>query len=222
MKTLPYCVMTLKNPIMGCKHELHRCRNGDSSRAASAFVQFAVVINTTVRIFLYVRFKVAALKLLRQMHSMRRGRIREDQAPLEGVSLFLPHFFSPPAAFPRDVAPKPHPWTPGHCLPCTANLLRDLLWEIITWRSIRATSSHLLIRGTQAWVFACCFKGEVLLLLPPGFFSCTCNIICIFQVYVPVKWKEKRLSPNLETNTVSDECTDAMLRVAFTQSHVSA
>lgn len=96
MKTLPYCVMTLKNPIMGCKHELHRCRNGDSSRAASAFVQFAVVINTTVRIFLYVRFKVAALKLLRQMHSMRRGRIREDQAPLEGVSLFLPHFFSPP------------------------------------------------------------------------------------------------------------------------------
>lgn len=132
MKTLPYCVMTLKNPIMGCKHELHRCRNGDSSRAASAFVQFAVVINTTVRIFLYVRFKVAALKLLRQMHSMRRGRIREDQAPLEGVSLFLPHFFSPPAAFPRDVAPKPHPWTLGHCLPCTANLLRDLLWEIIT------------------------------------------------------------------------------------------
>lgn len=195
MKTLPYCVMTLKNPIMGCKHELHRCGNGDSSRAASAFVQFAVVINRTVRIFLYVRFKVAALTLLRQMRSTRRGPIREDRAPLEGVSLFLlpPLFLAP--SLPAWHGSKAM-WTPGHCLPCTANLPRDLLWEIITWRSIRATSSRLLIRGTQAWVFACCFKGELLLLLlppclPPGFFSCTCNIICVFQVYVPVKWKEK-------------------------------
>lgn len=177
MKTLPYCVMTLKNPIMGCKHELHRCRNGDSNRAVSAFVQFAVVINRAVRIFFYVWFKVTALKLLRQMGSMRRGYTREDRAPLEGVSLFLPPLLLSPS-FPTWHRSKAmsHPWTSGYSLPCTENLPRELLWEIITWCSNRATSSRLLIRGTQTRVFACYFKGEFLLLLslslpPSGFFS---------------------------------------------------
>lgn len=165
MKTLPYCVMTLKNPIMGCKHELHRCRNGDGNRAVSAFVQFAVVINRAVRIFLYVWFKVAALKLLRQMCLMHGGGdIREDEAYLEGVSLFLPHFCCPPA-FPCGIAPKPrliHRLFPSlHC-----NFPWELLREIITRCSIRITSSFVLIRGTQARVFACCFKGELFLLLP--------------------------------------------------------
>lgn len=150
---------------MGCKHELPQCRNGDSSRAVSAFVQFAVVINGAVRIFFYIWFKVTALKLLGQMCLMWR-EICMKSGLFGGGQPFFPPPFPPPLSFHSKAVP--HSWTCGYSLPCTANLPREFLWGIITWHSIRATSSRLLIRGTQAQVFACCFKRLPPLPPPPS------------------------------------------------------
>lgn len=146
---------------MGCKHELPQCRNGDSSRAASAFVQFAVVINGAVRIFFYVWFKVTALKLLGQLCLMWRDTCMKPGL-FGGGSAFSSPIVVPPQPLRHRSKALPRSWTSGSSLPCTANLPREFLREIITWHSIRATSSRLLIRGTQAQVFACCFKR-----LPP-------------------------------------------------------
>lgn len=151
----------------------------------------------------------------------------------EAWALWRGSAFSSPIVDP----PQPQAWLQscaslmdmGSSLPCTANLPREFLWEITTWHSIRATSSHLLIRETQAQVFACCFKRLPPLPPPPSllpaFFSCTCIRICIFQVYVLVKWKEKRKSPKFKNKHCSEpslrKTQNAILRIAFTQGHIS-
>lgn len=91
---------------MGCKHELPQCRSGDSSRAVSAFVQFAGVINGAVRKFSCVWFKGTALELLGQMCLMWRDTCT-NPGPFGGAQ---PHCGSPQ---PWGITPKLC-LTPGH------------------------------------------------------------------------------------------------------------
>lgn len=172
---------------MGCKHELPQCRSGGSSRAVSAFAQFAVVINGAVRIFFYVWFKVTALKLLGQMCLMRRGSCRK------------PGLFGGGQPFPGapslwGITPKPCLAHGHRAVPFPAQQTSTFLWEIIAWHSIRATSSRLLIRGTQAQVFACCFKRLPSLPPPPYFPPSSFFSPALESVYsrFMCSWNEKK------------------------------
>lgn len=211
---------------MGCKHELPQCRNGDSSRAVSAFAQFAVVINGGVRIFFYVWFKVAALKLLGQMCLMRRDTCRKPGL-FGGAQPFPPPCGAPSIwgitpkpclAHGHQAVPSPAQQTSG--IPLGNNHLTQHQSHKLTFTYQRDTGPGVCLLFQKTPISSSSSSP-----LPSFQLFFSCFRICIFQVYVLMKWKEKGMSLNLKTSTAQshhwEKHRDAILRIAFTQGHIS-